>query len=186
MNWIMRFMKPAILCFLIMTLLCGVIYTGILTGIAQIAFPGQANGSIIKVTLPDGTVIKYGSELIAQEFSKAKYLIGRPMGPTFLSAVSKEEAMLVQIRIACLKSIDPGNIEDIPADLITASGSGADPYISPDAAEYQVDRIARLRGISQDEVRTIIQKYTKEKLLGLWGEEGVNVLMVNLALDGLS
>jgi potassium-transporting ATPase KdpC subunit len=178
-------MKPAFICFTIMTLLCGVFHTFIITGIAQVVFPRQANGSIMKVALDDGSVMKYGSELIAQEFSDAKYLIGRPMGSSNLSAVGKEEALLVQKRIEWLKSIDPGNAMDIPVDLATASGSGADPYISPGAAEYQVGRIARARGLRQDEVRSVIHRHTKGRFLGIWGEEGVNVLKVNLALDGL-
>jgi len=178
-------MKPAIVCFAVMTLLCGVFYTGIITGIARIVFPRQANGSIMKVALDNGSVMEYGSELIAQEFSDAKYLIGRPMVPSNLSVTGKEMALLVQKRIDWLKSIDPGNGKDIPIDLVTASGSGVDPYISPEAAQYQIERIARTRGLSMDEVRSVIQKQTKGKLLGLWGEEGVNVLKVNLALDGL-
>ncbi len=177
--------KPAILCFAIMTVICGVLYTGVVTGIAQLIFPGKANGSIITVTLKDGTTVEYGSELIAQEFTDAKYLIGRPLGTSNLSAVSEEEEALVQERISWLHSIDPNNEADIPLDLVTASGSGVDPYISPEAAEYQVARIASVRGISEDAVREIIQKYTTGKLLGIWGEEGVNVLKVNLSLDGL-
>ena len=173
------------MCIIIMTLLCGVLYPGIVTGIAQLFFPQKANGSIITVTLKDGTKKEYGSLLIAQEFTKPEYLIGRPMGITNLSAVSEEQKMLVQERIEWLHSLDPENDADIPADLVTASGSGVDPYISPEAAEYQVSRIARKRNISEDALRDIIQRYTSVKLLGIWGEEGVNVLEVNLALDGL-
>jgi K+-transporting ATPase ATPase C chain len=185
MKKILMSMKPALICFTIMTLLCGVFYTFIMTGIAQVAFPRQANGSIMNVALGDGSVMEYGSELIAQEFSEAKYLIGRPMGPSNLSAVGKEESLLVQKHIEWLKSIDPSNARDIPMDLVTASGSGVDPFISPAAADYQVERIARIRGLRQDDVRSVIRKHTKGRFLGLWGEEGVNVLKVNLALDGL-
>lgn len=185
MKKFLKTLRPVIMCFVIMTILCGVIYTGIVTGIAQLIFPVQANGSIITVTLKDGTEKEYGSALIAQEFTKPEYLIGRPMGTSNLSAVSEEQKALVQERIEWLHSIDPDNNEDIPSDLVTASGSGVDPYISPEAAEYQVSRISRERNISEVLVIEIINKYTSGKFLGVWGEEGVNVLKVNLALDGL-
>jgi potassium-transporting ATPase KdpC subunit len=185
MKKIWQMIKPAIICFFIFTLLCGLAYTGIVTGIAQVLFPDKANGSIIMITQKDGTAVKYGSELIAQEFSEAKYLIGRPAGTSNLSAISEEEKVLVQNRRKWLQSLDPGNQADVPLDLVTSSGSGVDPYISPKSAEYQVARIAMARGISDDKVRDIIRNYTTPKLLGIWGEEGVNVLKVNLALDGL-
>jgi potassium-transporting ATPase KdpC subunit len=185
MNVYLKVIKPALICFACLTIVCGLIYTGLVTVIAQIAFPEKANGSIIKVTLNNGTVVAYGSDLIAQTFSKAEYLIGRPSGTTNLSPVSREEADLVQSRILWLQSLDPENDRDIPKDLLTASGSGVDPYISPAAADYQVPRIARIRGISEDHVREIIKKYTTQRFLGIWGEPGVNVLKVNLALDGL-
>jgi K+-transporting ATPase ATPase C chain len=177
--------RPAIVSFIIMTILCGILYTGIVTGIAQIAFPKQANGSIITVTLKDGTQKEYGSELIAQEFTKPKYLIGRPFGMTNLSATSAEQEELIKQRITWWQSFDTENKADIPMDLITASGSGVDPNVSPEAAEYQVVRIARERNISEDIVRDIINKYTSRRFMGFWGEPAVNVLKVNLALDGL-
>ncbi len=180
-----KLLKPAFLCFMIMTIICGIIYTGIVTGIAQTIFTDKADGSIIAVTLKDGTVKEYGSALIAQEFTEPKYLIGRPMGTTNLSPVSEEQKKLVQQRIDWWQSFDQDNKADIPADLITASGSGVDPNISPASAEYQVARIARERDISQNSVRDIISKYTTGRLLGFWGEPAVNVLKVNLALDGL-
>lgn len=185
MNKTFRLVRPALLCFLIMTILCGVIYTAAVTGIAQLIFPKQANGSIITVTLNDGTKKEYGSALIAQEFTDAKYLIGRPMGITNLSPVSDEQKELVIERTDWLQSIDPDNTADIPIDLVTASGSGVDPNITPEAAEYQVSRIARERGISEEDIRGIIEKYTTGRFLGFWGEPAVNVLKVNLALDGL-
>jgi potassium-transporting ATPase KdpC subunit len=185
MNQVIKMLKPALISFVIMTILCGVIYPGVITGIAQAAFPKQANGSIITVTLNDGTKKEYGSALIAQEFSKPEYLIGRPMGVSNLSAVSKEQEKLVKERVAWWHSFDPANKADIPADLVTASGSGFDPNISPEAAEYQVARIAGERGIGEDAVRNIIKKYTNGRLLGFWGEPSVNVLKVNLTLDGL-
>lgn len=181
----LKAIRPVIVCFLIMTLLCGVLYTGVVTGLTQIVFPDRANGSIIAVMLKDGTEMEYGSALIAQEFTQPKYLIGRPMGTTNLSTISEEQETLVKGRIEWLNSIDPDNDAEIPADLVTASGSGVDPYISLAAAEYQVSRIARERNISTDAVRDIIVRYTSSKFLEIWGKEGVNVLKVNLALDGL-
>ncbi len=177
--------KPAFLCFIIMTLLCGVIYTGIVTGIAQAMFPDRANGSIITVNLKDGTQVKYGSKLIAQEFTKPEYLIGRPLGTTNLSPVSEEQKKLVQERVNWWRALDSGNTADIPMDLVTASGSGVDPNISPKAAEYQVARIARERNMSEDAVREVLGKYTTGRFLGFWGSPAVNVLKVNLALDSL-
>jgi len=185
MNKIIRVLKSAVLCFIVMTILCGVIYPGVVTGIAQAVFPNQANGSIITVTLNDGTKKAFGSALIAQEFTKPEYLIGRPMGTTNLSPVGEEQKKLVQQRIDWWHSLDPENIAEIPMDLVTASGSGVDPNITPEAAEYQVARIARVRGISEDDVREIINKYTAGRFLGFWGEPAINVLKVNLTLDGL-
>lgn len=185
MSNVMKVLKPAFLCFVVMTILCGILYTAVVTGAAQLIFPSQANGSIITVTLKDGTHKNYGSALIAQEFTDPKYLIGRPSGVTNLSPVSKKEKDLVQKRIDWLHSIDPDNKANIPMDLVTSSGSGVDPNISPEAAEYQVSRIARERDMSGDAVRDIIKKYTKGRFLGFIGEPAVNVLKVNLALDGL-
>lgn len=181
----MNFLRPVLLSFLSLTLLCGVIYPGIVTAAAQVFFPSQANGSVITVTLKDGTKVSYGSALIAQDFTKAEYLIGRPSGISNLSPTSEEQKELVQERIDWWHQFDPDNAADIPMDLVTASGSGVDPNITPAAAEYQVVRIAKTRGISEDEVQEIINKYTTGKFLGIWGEEAVNVLKVNLALDGL-
>ncbi|WP_197032693.1 K(+)-transporting ATPase subunit C [Clostridium sp. KNHs205] len=181
----MKILRPAVMCFLMMTIICGVIYTAAVTGIAQLLFPGQANGSTITVTLKDGTQKDYGSTLIAQEFTGAGYMVGRPMGVTNLSSVSEEQKALVQERTDWLHTLDPDNTADIPMDLVTASGSGVDPNITPEAAEYQVSRLARERGISEDDVRAIISKYTTGRFLGIFGEPSVNVLKVNLALDDL-
>ncbi|MDR0287835.1 MAG: K(+)-transporting ATPase subunit C [Clostridiales bacterium] len=179
-----RTFKPALICFVVLTLICGVIYPLILTGIAQI-FPGKSTGSVITVTLADGTKKEYGSALIGQEFTKPEYLIGRPMEVSNFSPVSDEQKDLIKERTDWWHSFDPDNTADIPADLLTASGSGADPYISPAAAEYQAERIAKARNMGVDDVRNIIDKYTSGRLLGIWGEPYVNVLKVNLALDGL-
>lgn len=186
MNQILKTLKPALLCFIIMTVLCGVLYTGLVTGIAQAVFPFQANGSMAAVTLSDGTRKEYGSELIAQEFTKPEYLIGRPMTVTNLSPAGPEQKKLVQDRIAWWHAFDPGHSAKIPADLVMASGSGFDPNISPEAAEYQVSRIARARGVGEASVRNAIRECTSGRFLGFWGDPGVNVLKVNLMLDGLT
>ena len=181
----MKELKPPLVCFGIMTILCGILYTAVITGVSQLAFPVQANGSMISILQKDGTKKIYGSKLLAQDFKGAQYLIGRPAGVTNLSPVSKEEKSLVQERIDWWHSFDPKNQKEIPMDLVTASASGVDPHISPQAAEYQVERIAKSRGITEDEVRHIIKKNTSNRLMGFIGEPGVSVLMVNLALDGL-
>ena len=185
MKKIWKQIRPAFMALIVFTVICGIIYTGIVTGIAGLVFPYQANGSIITVTLKDGTQKDYGSQLIAQEFTEKKYLIGRPMEVSNLSPTSQEQQELVEERVNWWHNFDPENKEDIPLDLVTASGSGVDPYISPEAAEYQVARIASERHISEEKVREIIDQYTQKSLLGFIGEPGVNVLQVNLALDGL-
>ncbi|MDP4119814.1 MAG: potassium-transporting ATPase subunit KdpC [Bacillota bacterium] len=185
MSKIIKQFRPALICLLVMTVICGIVYTGLVTGIAQLIFPHQANGSIITVTLKDGTKKDYGSKLIEQEFTKQQYLIGRPMTVSNLSPTSDEQKKLVQQRIEWWHSFDPSNKADIPTDLLTASGSGVDPNISPEAAEYQVARIAKARNMSEDAVRSVISKYTTGRFLGFIGEPAVNVLQVNLALDGL-
>jgi K+-transporting ATPase ATPase C chain len=184
-----KMIRPAVVCLFVMTLLCGIIYPLVITGAAQIFFPKAANGSIITVTLNDGTTRDFGSALIAQTFTEPQYMIGRPnltgsSGPSNLSPASEMEKSLVQDRMDWLHELDPQNTADIPSDLVTVSGSGVDPNISPEAAEYQVKRISLERGIQEADVRDIIDKYTTGRLLGFWGEPAVNVLKVNLALDG--
>lgn len=185
MQKIMKSLRPVVMSMIVMTVICGIVYTALVTGIAQAVFPNKANGSIIALTLKDGTVREYGSELIEQEFISPQYLIGRPMETTNLAPSGEKQKALVQQRVDFFHSIDPGNTKAIPADLVSASGSGVDPYISPESAEYQVSRIAKARGMGEDAIRKIIAKYTVGKFLGIWGEAGVNVLKVNLALDGL-
>jgi K+-transporting ATPase ATPase C chain len=177
-------LRPALVSFLVLTVICGVVYPVIVTSIAQIAFPNQANGSIITITQENETTIDVGSALIGQTFTKPQYLIGRPQGTSQLSPVSQEQKALIQERVAWWQALDPENSGTIPSDLVTASGSGVDPNISPEAAEYQVERIAQARNMPVTAVREIIDRYTTGKLLGLWGEDAVNVLKVNLALDG--
>ena len=185
--------------FLIFTLLYGVVYTAVVTGIAQLVFPDKANGSVIEV---DGK--KYGSELLGQQYTDEGHMWGRIMNidvstfkdengktlmyaaPSNLSPASEEYEALVKERVEKLRKANPDMDETaIPVDLVTCSGSGLDPHISPAAAEYQVARIAKANDISEDEVREIIKKCTDGKFLDVFGEETVNVLKVNLMLDGI-
>lgn len=192
------FSKAAVM-FLIFTVLCGVLYTGAVTGAAQLLFPYQANGSIIEVN-----GVKYGSELLAQYYTDDAHMWGRIMdldvstykdrdgkillysSPSNLSPAGKEFQELVAARVKMLRDADPQmGTASVPVDLVTCSGSGLDPDISPAAAEYQVARIAAAGGKTEAEVRNIIAKCTTGRFLGLFGEETVNVLKVNLMLDGI-
>jgi K+-transporting ATPase, C subunit len=184
MQKMMKEFRPAIISLLIFTILCGVVYTGVITGFAQVFFHNKANASIITLTLKDGSKTKVGSELIAQEFTKEEYLIGRPLGTSNLSPTSQELKQKIDARIKWWHNLDPSNSANIPSDLIYSSGSGVDPNISIAAAQYQIKRIAKVRGISEKTVNEIISKYTTGRLLGIFGEPTVNVLKVNLALDG--
>lgn len=185
--------------FLVFTLLCGVLYTGVVTGIAQLIFPNQANGSIIEV---DGK--KYGSELLGQQYTDDSHMWGRIMNidvstytdkdgktlmyaaPSNISPASEEYETLVAERVERLKAANPDMDEAaVPVDLVTCSGSGLDPHISPAAAEYQVSRIAAANGLSENKVRKIIENCTTGRFLGVLGEKTVNVLKVNLMLDGI-
>ncbi len=182
-------LRPAFFMLLILTVITGVIYPLVVTGIAQVAFPHQANGSLVVI---DGRT--YGSELIGQQFDDPKYFWGRlsaagynasasagsnygPMNPNLFKAV--------QARIDALKAADPGNTAPIPVDLVTASGSGLDPHISVAAALYQVHRVAAARGWDEARVKSLVEKYTEGRQFGILGEPRVNVLLLNLALDGL-
>lgn len=185
--------------FIIFTLVCGVVYTGVVTGIAQLIFPKQANGSIIEI---DGK--KYGSELLGQQYTDDAHMWGRIMNidvstftdengkmlmysaPSNLSPASEEYAELVGERVEKLRAANPDMDEAaVPVDLVTCSGSGLDPHISPAAAEYQVARIAKANDMSESSVRKIIDKCTSGRFLGVFGEKTVNVLKVNLMLDGI-
>ena len=193
------------------TVLLGLVYTLVVTGIAQVFFPYQANGSVITV---DGKT--YGSELLGQRFEDANHMWGRVTnlsvidmpdgtqavysGPSNASP-AQNDAMLtpgdeeegnssfqatIDERVQAIKEANPdADLSQVPADLVTNSGSGLDPNISLDAAEYQVARLAKNTGKSEDEIRQIIQKCTTGRFLGIWGEPVVNVLKVNLMLDGV-
>ncbi|MBC1420304.1 K(+)-transporting ATPase subunit C [Listeria seeligeri] len=183
MKKLMQIWKPAVISFIILTFVCGVVYPGVVTIISAVAFQDKANGSII-----EGKQGKVGSKEIGQTFTKPEYLIGRAASDgaaTNLNPTSEEQKQLVEKRIAWWHQLDPTNNRAIPMDLVTASASGVDPDISKEAAAYQVDRISKVRGISTKVVKDIIAENTSERLLGFWGEPTVNVLQVNLALDNL-
>lgn len=173
---------------MVMTVICGFAYTLLVTGIAQLFFPEEANGSIVTVALAEGGEKQIGSKLIGQGFTEPKYLLGRPntgASASQLSPVSSEQKELVLERIANLEKIDPMNKAEIPMELVTASGSGVDPEISLATALYQVGRIANERGISEKEVEKVIKNNTIGTIFGKIGEPRVNVLGVNMQLDGL-
>ena len=190
--------KSAII-FLIFTVICGVVYTGIVTGIAQLIFPDKANGSIIEVDDK-----KYGCELLGQKYTDEAHMWGRIMNidistykdengktlmyavPSNLSPASEEFEDLVAKRVQMLRKVNPDMEETaIPAELVTCSGSGLDPHISTAAAKYQMTRIAKANNMSEEKVRAIIEKCTDSRFLGVFGEKTVNVLKVNLMLDGI-
>lgn len=183
--------------FALFTVVCGLGYTLVVTGIAQVAFPYQANGSLIKV---DDKIV--GSELIGQSFEDEDHMWGRIQNvtivegedgglmaygaPSNLSPASEEYRQLVDARVEKIRAANPdAGMNAVPVDLVTCSGSGLDPEISPDAAEYQVPRLAKATGKSESEVRDIIAQCTKGRFLGVFGEPTVNVLKVNLMLDGV-
>jgi K+-transporting ATPase ATPase C chain len=190
--------RPAILLLVIMTIITGLLYPFAVTGIAQALFPHQANGSLIVI---NGKA--YGSELIGQQFDDPKYFWSRLSATgdfpynTFnadtLTASSGSNygplnpalAKAVLARIKALKAADPENSMPLPIDLVTASGSGLDPDISIAAAHYQVHRVAQERGMDEFAVMALVDKYTKGRQFGFLGEPRVNVLDLNLALDGL-
>lgn len=184
---------PALKVFAFFTVVCGLVYTLVVTGVAQLVFPHQANGSVID------TDEGHYSELIGQSYSDPAHLWGRPVsystvevdGETLayaagsnLSPASEEYAQIVDERVERLVAANPDAQGPVPVDLVTESGSGLDPHISVAAAEWQVPRLAQATGRSEDEVRAIIEQCTTHKLLGLFGEDVVNVLDVNLMLDG--
>jgi len=202
-NGIGRQLRPALLSLLVLTLITGVLYPLLVTGLAQVIFPRQANGSVIM----DANGQAVGSNLIGQPFDQPQYFWSRPsatgthpynafnadnltassgsnLGPLNDALIGPEGA--IQSRITALREADSGNTAPIPVDLVTASGSGLDPHISPAAAEYQVARVARERGLSEDHVRQRVAEHTQGRTFGMLGEPRVNVLQLNLALDAAS
>jgi K+-transporting ATPase ATPase C chain len=184
--------KPALRLFLTFVVITGGIYPFLTTAIAQIVFPYQANGSLI---LHNNQVV--GSTLIGQQFTAPQYFWGRlsdtgdypyqasASGGSNFSVLNQGLVDAAEKRIADLKAADPGNVQPIPVDLVTASASGLDPDISPAAAYYQAGRVARVRHLSVDQVNTLITQHTQGRMLGFLGEARVNVLALNWALDGL-
>jgi len=177
---------------LLLTVLTGLIYPLTVTGLVQVFFPDQANGNLI---VREGKVV--GSKLIGQYFNKPEYFWGRPSatapfpnnpaasGGSNLGPTNPALIEAVKGRVAALRAADPGNDSPMPVDLVTASGSGLDPHISPAAALYQVKRVARTRGLDETIVQELVARHTEERQFGLLGERRVNVLQLNLALDSL-
>jgi potassium-transporting ATPase KdpC subunit len=188
-----KIVRNTLMSLLMFTILTGFMYPLAVTGIAQVLFPHQANGSIIT---RNGRPV--GSALIGQQFEDPKYFWGRPSATSpypYNGALSSGSNLgpnnpdlvkAVQSRINDLHAADPGNEAGIPVDLVTASGSGLDPHISPDAALYQTERVARIRGIDVAKVRALVAAYTEQRQFGILGEPSVNVLKLNLALDELT
>jgi K+-transporting ATPase ATPase C chain len=185
-------LRPALMVFLTLTILTGVLYPLIVTGVAQLIFPVQANGSLMG---REGKPI--GSELIGQPFDDPKYFWGRLSAtPDFpYNSASSSGSNLgpsnpalveaVKARVEALQKADPGNPSSIPIDLVTSSGSGLDPHISPAAALYQAPRVARARSLPKEQVRRLVGQFTESRQWGFLGEPRVNVLRLNLTLDGL-
>ena len=188
-----RLLRNSIMMLLVMTVITGIAYPLLVTGLSQLIFPSQANGSLIA---RNGQPI--GSTLIGQSFTEPKYFWGRPSatspqanngmssGGSNLGPTNPALTDAVKQRIAALQAADPGNHAPVPVDLVTSSGSGLDPEISPAAAQYQLARVARVRGLDEAQVRLLVEQATSGRQLGLLGEPRVNVLQPNLALDGLS
>lgn len=181
--------RPAVVLLIVMTAVTGLAYPLVVTGIAQAVFAEQANGSLIR---KDGAVI--GSSLIGQTFDNPKYFWSRPSAtsPAYnggassgsnLGPTSDVLQQAVRDRVDALKRADPGNALPVPVDLVTASGSGLDPHISPAAAQYQASRVARARGLSVETVRRWVDRFTDGRTFGVLGEPRVNVVLLNLALD---
>jgi K+-transporting ATPase ATPase C chain len=183
--------RPAVTMTALLTLLLGFAYPGVSTLLIRAAFPEQADGSMIAAKAD-----AVGSALIGQNFSDPKYFWGRlsATSPYPYNAASSSgsnygaanPALLdaVKSRIDALKAADPGNAKPVPVDLVTASGSGLDPHISPAAADYQIARVAKARGMDENHVRQLVAEFTQGRQFGILGEPVVNVLMLNLALDG--
>lgn len=185
-------LRPIVTMLLLMTLITGVIYPLVVTGAAQLLFPARANGSLVE---RDGHAV--GSSLIGQSFTDPKYFWGRPSATTpmanngsastgsNLGPTNSALTDAVKQRMDALRTADPGNNAEIPSDLVTASGSGLDPDITPAAAQYQLARVARARGLSEEQVRGLVAAASSGRQLGVLGEPRVNVLQLNLALDSL-
>jgi K+-transporting ATPase ATPase C chain len=186
----MTHLRASIVSLIVMSVVTGVVYPLVVTGVAQVVFPHQANGSLI---VKDGKVV--GSALIGQPFDDPRYFWGRPSAtsPYGYNAGSSSGSNLsptnpalisaVQGRVDALRAADPDNKAPVPVDLVTASGSGLDPHISPAAALYQISRVAKARKLAPEAMRMLVDRHTEGRQLGFLGEPRVNVLTLNLALD---
>lgn len=185
-----KLLRQSFVLLLVMTAITGVLYPLAATGLARLFFPQQAGGSLI---VKDGKPV--GSVLIGQSFTAPKYFWGRPSAtsPNAYNASASSGSNqgptnpaltdAVKQRIAALRAVDPGNSAPVPVDLVTTSGSGLDPEISPAAAQYQLARVARARGLDAAQVQALVNDYTRGRQFGLLGEPRINVLQLNLALD---
>lgn len=185
-------LRPALTLFIVLSIVTGLLYPLLVTGVAQTAFPHQANGSLIT---QGGKAV--GSELIGQAFTEPGHFWGRPSattpmpynasasGGSNLGPTNPALTDAVKARIEALRAADPGNTRPVPVDLVTASASGLDPQISPAAADYQAARVAKARGLPLAQVQALVQQHTESPWLGVLGEPRVNVLALNLALESL-
>ena len=184
-------LRPALVVFAALTLVTGVLYPALVTGVGMALFPSQSGGSLVT----EGGRVR-GSRLIGQPFSGPGYFWSRPSATSSaynagsssgsnLGPTSPALDIAVRARVAALRAADPGNTAPVPVDLVTASGSGLDPHISPAAAGYQVARVARVRGLPVSTVRALVARHIEPRTFGVLGEPRVNVLLLNLALDSL-
>lgn len=193
MKLFLRYLRPVLVFLGLFTLLTGVLYPLLVTAVAQTFFPHQANGSLIE---REGIIV--GSELIGQSFDDPAYFWGRPSltqpypynaAASAGSTIAPSNPELMErgaARIAALEMADPTNMQPVPVDMVTASGSGLDPHISLAAAEYQIDRVARVRGWDTAVVHQLVTEHAEGRTFGLLGEPRINVLRLNLALDALT
>jgi potassium-transporting ATPase KdpC subunit len=183
-------LRPAASLLVVLTLVVGIAYPFVITGAARVAFPSQAEGSLLR----DGDHV-IGSRLIGQAFSDPKYFWGRPSasGPYPYNGIASGGSNLgplnpalidqVSARVKALREADPGNTKPVPVELVNASASGLDPEISPAAAAYQIPRVARARGLTAAQIEALVRAHQRDRLLGFLGEPRINVLELNLALD---
>lgn len=188
----MSTLRPALLLFILLSVVTGLLYPGVVTVLGRVSFAHQVQGSLIE---RDGKVV--GSELIGQSFSSPRYFWSRPSatapmpydaaasGGSNLGPLNPALADAVKARVTALRAADPGNGAVVPVDLVTASGSGLDPDISPAAAHYQIRRVARARGVNEATLAHLVESQIRGPQWGLFGESRVNVLNLNLALDQL-